>query len=57
MSSGEPATEDGGMTGHRVEREDAPTQKTTGAAGRGTDEQDFARQPQADVLFSVLESL
>ena len=57
MSSGRPVTEDGGTTGHRAGREDGPAQKTTGTEGRGTDEQDFAGTPQADVLFPVLEYL
>ena len=45
------------MTGHRAGREDGPAQKTTGTAGRGTDEQGFAGTPRAGVLFPVLEYL
>ncbi len=39
------------MTGHRPGRED---DSATGTEGRGTDEQDGAGTPRADVLFPVL---
>jgi len=55
MPPGRQAPEDGGMSGHRPEREDFTAQQTTGAEGPGIDEQeDAAGTPRPEALFPVL---